>query len=693
MSFLSPFVVGVLAPLVALPLVLHLLNKGFPRHFRFPSIRLIQETLAHRSRLSRWRHWILLLLRTAFLLLLLTAFARPVLKRFGSDPNAQGRRHVFIVLDHSLSMEHRGDGPTSRERATHEARQLLESLAPQDAMNILLVDQRPSACFTEFSKDSWEAKRFLERVKPGLGRADVNLANSMAARLLSQEAGAKEVYYVSDFQRKNWADVDFTILPPGTRLFFVNVGASRRNNRAILEARLADAPVLAGDTTLVEATVGNFSDQSFAGRITVMLDRRSSFDQEVAVGPWSETKVKIPVLAGGPGVHLCELKLPPDALDYDNQFCLSFTVQEKEEVLLVTDGPDSPQGGAWFLKTALNPFENGAGSLLPRLIPSSELSPDRLAGVKKVFFTQLNRLSPVACAATAKFLFQGGGLVYFLDGPADPENLAGLERAIGPNSIPLQLSKKHTATNVVSGAQQVVRGDFKSPYLKLFRGTARQNLALMEFYDYYQAGATGAEGILLLYGDDSPAMAVTHHGTGTMLLLNFSAGELSSNLARQRVFPAWIQELVKAVSAEEAPPTAYTIGETLHTEVWRTELRDFDFQSPSGAPVTVKSQPLGERYSVSFTPEHLGFYTLGSPRPLYAFGINTSPEESDLRPIDMQALPREFAAGRDARFVAGSEDYEELAKGRPVFHWFVLAGMAFLVTESGFQLFLRRKAK
>src|SRR5262245_40852312 len=105
MSFLASALFTALIPLVALPLVIHLLSKGFPRHFRFPSIELIKQTMAQRSKLHRWRHWILLALRTAFLLLLLLAFLLPVWKRFGADPTAKGERHVLIVLDHSASME------------------------------------------------------------------------------------------------------------------------------------------------------------------------------------------------------------------------------------------------------------------------------------------------------------------------------------------------------------------------------------------------------------------------------------------------------------------------------------------------------------------------------------------------------------------------------------------------------------
>jgi hypothetical protein len=689
MSFLSPALLAVLIPLLGLPLLLHLLNKGFPRFFPFPSIKLIRETMARRSKVHRWRHWILLLLRTVFLLLLLLAFLQPVLKPFGANPADQNGRQVLIVLDHSISMEHQGDGPTSRERALHEAAKLIDSLGPDDTVNVLLMDPNLTTCFVSFSKDTAEAKHFLNQLKPGLGRADVNLASAAAARLFPPGAARPEVYYLSDFERKKWANANFTMLPPAARLFFVDVGPARRDNRAILDARPVPAEVLAGDTVPLEITIGNFSANAFDGRVTVTLDKQYRFDQDASAAPWSEEKITVPVSVGGPGLHLCEVRLPPDTLEYDNHFFLTLSVQEKEEVLIVSDGADERRSGAYYLKTALNPFENEAGSLLPRVIPSSALSSTRLAGVQKLFFVQVSRLSPEARSAVGQFLLHGGGLIYFLDGPADVENLAALEKITGPNSMPLRLARRNVATNVTAGAQQIVRGDFKSRYLRLFQGDARQDLALLEFYDYYQAGATGGGDVLLEYGDDSPAMASLHYGLGTMLLLNFSAGEYSSNLARQRIFPAWMQDLVKAVSTEEPPPSSYTIGETLHTEIWRNEMRN-DLLNPAGAAVTTRREVTGERCSLTFTPNQPGFYTLGVPRLSYAFGVNPPTDQSDLREMDKNLLPREFADQHEAHFVSGADDYDELARGRPIFHWFVLGALAFLLLESGFQWLIRR---
>lgn len=693
MSFLNPALLSALLPLLALPLVIHLLNRHFPTLLKFSSVEHIRETLARRSRLLRWRHLVLLLLRTAMLALLLLVFLKPVLPRFGSDASPGGERHVLLVLDHSLSMEHRGDGSTSRERAVHEAISQLGTLGADDAVNIVLLEQHPTSCFVDFSKNHAEAKRFLQALKPGLTRGDVNQANALAARLLSKRQTRIEVYYFSDFQRKNWANADFTALPPGARLFFVDAGPRRRDNRAVLEARPSETEVLAGDTLALDITIGNFAEQPFQDRVTVTLDKRLSFDQEAFIAPWSVGKFTVPVPLGMPGLHLCEVRLPADALETDNHFCLTVSVREKEEILIVSDEPTDKPGAAYFLKMALNPYEDLRGSLLPKVVPSSEITASRLAGVRKIFLMHLDRLGEAACAALAKSLFQGAGVIYFLDSPSDALNLAALETAMGKGTLPLQLTQWRSATNALTGAQQIVKGDFKSRFLKLFRGAGRQDLALLEFYDYWQARTTAAGAVVLAFTDGSPAMAVAGHGLGTLLLLNFSASERSGNLARQRLFPAWMQELVKAVSADEPPPSAYTLGEALQTEVWKNDMRDVDFLDPGGRPVTVKRELQGDRYTVSFAPEITGFYTLGAPRPVAAFGVNPSPDEADLRPVDRDLLPTALGAQQQAHFVAGREDYEDLARGRPIFHWWIGAALVLLLLENGFQILVRKAGR
>jgi hypothetical protein len=207
MNLLNPDLLPALAPLLALPLVIHFLNKRFPRRFNFSSVENLRKTAAERSRFYRWRHRILTVARTLFLLFLLLVFLKPVLDRFGNaSPNHT--RQVLIVIDHSMSMEYREGGMT-----TH-------------------------------------------------ARADFTQANIAAARLLANANGNgdAEIYYVSNFQRKNWAEVDFQTLADLARVFFVDVGPESFSNHAILGAAIDQTQVLAGDTVPLGINIGNLSD-------------------------------------------------------------------------------------------------------------------------------------------------------------------------------------------------------------------------------------------------------------------------------------------------------------------------------------------------------------------------------------------------------------------------------------------------
>ena len=635
----------------------------------------------------------LLLLRTAFLALLLLAFLKPLLRRFDSKANQQAPRVVLMVIDHSLSMEHRGGGLSSRQRAENEAEKILATLGAEDSVNIITAGQVPQSCFFEFSRNHAEAKHFLSAIKPGLTRADFSQANAVAARLLAQGGRRPEIYYLSDFQRRNWANVDFTALPPSARLFFVDCAPPHPDNRAILGASLSQAQVLAGDTVPIEVEIGNFRDQAMQEPVKVVVDGHTSFENEVTVAPWSTAKVTLPVLLGGPGLHQCEISIAPDDLALDDRYYLTIPVMEKEGILIVSDTPDPQRDAVLFLKTALNPYEDQSGSLLPEQVPAAGLTSAKLAAVRKVFFTRAGRLDDATCKLVADFVFHGGGLCYFLDGENDASNLAGLEGAVASGPLPLKLGTRRVAKNVGTGAQQIIRGDFKSRYLRLFRGANRQNLALLEFYDIYDAAPTGTGNVQLTYADDTPAMASLNHGLGTMLFMNFSVSEFSSNLARQRIFPAWMQELVKNLSSDAPRPVSSLVGEAVTDEIWKSELAANPLRKPSGGTLEVKAEPLGQRVGIAFTPDELGFYTMRGTKLLHSYAVNPPPEESDLRPIDRSLLPEQLSEkGQTGFFVQGHEDFENLILGKPIFHWFVLAAVALLLLEILFQLFVQRTA-
>src|SRR5437763_4453156 len=100
------------ALVLAVPFILHLLTRKTSRTLIFPTVRFIRKVQASQSAVYRLRHLLLMLVRTAFLALLLLAFLKPVLQNGTLSAGDQGesRHAVVIVLDASASMGYAGGG-------------------------------------------------------------------------------------------------------------------------------------------------------------------------------------------------------------------------------------------------------------------------------------------------------------------------------------------------------------------------------------------------------------------------------------------------------------------------------------------------------------------------------------------------------------------------------------------------------
>ena len=714
MTFLNASLLGWIVPLVGVPWIIHLLNKRFPKTFRFPTVAHIKKSLAQRSRLFRLRHLILALVRTLAVALLVLMFLKPMREMFGSHAHRNGPRRVVLLFDHSLSMEARDGGVSARKRGVIEAEKIINTLAPDDTLDAVAVERNPSLCFPDLTTSQGEVLGFLYNLTPGSGSADFSKAVASAADLLGKEgAGNREVYVLSDFQRTGWATVDLTPLPEGVRVFFVNVAPDARQNHAIIGARFEPGAALAGGAAKVETTVGNYADAPFEGKLEARVDGKIGYETMVAVAPWMTATVALSMPLGGEGVHSLELRLPEDDLPQDDHYYLTASVAEKETVAVVSDEPGGEKHAAFFLSKALDPYEGKGGTVRVRHLTSPQITGAELAATKKIFLTSLDLLPEPSCALLARFVHDGGSIVYFLDGKSDAENLAALDKAGGGSLAPLRLESRqnfnaksaaarqkardavNTGQTIPGGMLQILRGDFKSKYLRLFRGAHRGDLALMEFYDFYRATPTGHGSALLTYSDGSPALGMAGEGLGTLLACNFSVNELSSNMARQRAFPAWVQDLVKTLGSEgDDPEKGNEVGDTIQAEVWKTDMPGNSVLSPAGQPVRTDRELDVNRYRLSFAATDPGVYRLAEAGSPYAWAVNCPPDESDLRAVDTDLLRQRVSGGAGAaNFVEGTRDYELLNKGRPLFQYFALGLLALLALELGlFKLFKRLAA-
>lgn len=699
MFFQNASLLPLLAPLILVPVVIHLLNKKFPKLVLFSSVEFIRRSIAQRSKLMRWRHWLLTLVRVIVVVLALLAFLQPFLPRTdGTPPQANQKRQVVIVLDHSFSMERQDGLMTLRGRAGAEALRILDSLGADDVVQVIAAGRDSSACFSDFSTNTAAARAFINALGSGYERADFGKAVEAAAGQLRELKGGSEVYFISDFQRTNWSDAAFSALPPSSRIFFVPVGDPQADppaNRAVTHAEIVSGAVLSGGEVTLAVQIANHSATALDEPLEAVIDGRVSFEARAKAAPWSVQRLPLQIRAPGPGWHTIHVRLKSaDSLPLDDAFHLPLHVTEKEEVILATDDPDDSLT-LRFLEAAINPYAGNAGSLLPRRVQASKLTPEDLASSSKIVLTRLGKLPQPQIRALADFLKSGGGALYFLDGGHDAENARALsEWFTQAEAVPLRLTHRHAAAAPGAEGAQIARGRFDSRFLRLFRGTGREGLAQLSFYETWQTSAADRAEVLLTYADGTPALAQGTPGLGTLLMGNFSVAEIASNIARQRLFPAWIQELTAQLSGERTITTRYEPGDAMEAEAWASEVEKADFNSPAGRPLQSSRAINGQRITLTVPAREPGFYTLtDSKKKLTALlAANISPEESDLRRLEGETVPQQAAQDAvNAQHLTAGVDYREVAHGAPVFHWFIWAALVLLALETLLQTHVRRR--
>ncbi|MDZ7630827.1 MAG: BatA and WFA domain-containing protein [Gemmatimonadaceae bacterium] len=272
MPLLAPlFLIGLAA--VAIPLLVHLVQREKRDPVAFPSLMFLERTVAPFTARRNLRDPWLFVLRALAVMALVLAFARPVL---GPRPVVGGadlrRREVVVLVDRSFSMRLGDRWP--RARAAVDS--VIRGLAQGDRMTLVAFDRR-AAAVTAATGDKATLLAGLNALTPTDDATRLAPAVAIAQqRIATSDAPRKVLVVVSDFQRSGWDLTDEFSLPAGTELVTVDVrGDSAVTDRAVRSVEVqrdrrpgpAQAIVTARVTNAGPAARGVVASLEIGGRI------------------------------------------------------------------------------------------------------------------------------------------------------------------------------------------------------------------------------------------------------------------------------------------------------------------------------------------------------------------------------------------------------------------------------------------
>jgi hypothetical protein len=190
-AFAAPWVlVGLVA--ASVPILLHLFARREPPTVDFPAVRYLSETARTHQRRLTVQHWLLLLLRTALIMVLVLAAAGPSI----SSPRAGGHAPsaLVLVLDNSPSSGVTQGGVPLLDRLRMAAGRVLQRADGQDALWLLTADgtiQRGTAA---------ELQEVVRDLDVSHRRMDLGEAVTQARAVLASEPLPGQVVLLTDLQ-------------------------------------------------------------------------------------------------------------------------------------------------------------------------------------------------------------------------------------------------------------------------------------------------------------------------------------------------------------------------------------------------------------------------------------------------------------------------------------------------------------
>jgi len=542
LSLAAPWLLLGLAAL-ALPVLLHLMNRQRPQRLRFSSLRFLYVARLPQEGRHRLQDLVLLCLRLALLALLVLAVARP---RWQPPAAAAGAGTdagtMVLVVDTSASMQ--ADG------VEDELRRQLHAL-------LAAAGDRPLALVTS-------AGAVQQVVPPGSAAAALRAAlaslsftldagNHLVALHQAQSflAGAEpELVLLSDFQQTDWQLAQNVPLPPDTRLTLIDVAPPRQRNVGISEVT-SQALAPGGYRVLVQ--VRNYGNEPEQRQVTLTVGEKTT-TASVSVPARDSRQVALLVEADG-GERAVVVKLTPgDSYALDDSYYAWLGVAPPLSVLVVAPLRDEPDKAEEFF------FLRGA---LQADVPGSSWRFQVQTVDAELFFTMpLEESVAVVLLGAAAYLrepdlaklrrfVENGGTVLATPGTAAGHSFRNLARA---GLLPVNFESVQNRSRL--GGQQPFHIETLAPESMLapvFGAAANTDLFLFPIFRLAkvkpQEQATELR-VHLSSDSDDPLLLEYSLGRGRVFMTTFALDSGWSDLPYTTSFLPLVRELLQSAAPE-----------------------------------------------------------------------------------------------------------------------------------------------
>jgi hypothetical protein len=725
-SFLSGLFLIAL-PLAAVPLLIHLYRGRQRDMVYWGAMQFLEKALTKGRSWERIEEILLMLLRTALVLALIFALARPLVS--SSWWGSAGEREIVLLLDNSLSMSREVGDTTATDQLKELSLSFLDEITSDDQVHVMLAAGGGQWLTAEsIQGDSGgiaQLRSLIEGVEPSRGHADLLTCLLSVVHLESdQKPSSRRVVVFTDNQERSWqldaesawrqlgGTISGATIPTTVQIIDCGLDESRVENLAVMAIELGRKIVRPGEEIECRAQITNLGDVEFSGG-----EVKWHIDDDVVessnlghLAPGATTQVSAILRRKDAGTYLITCRIEAeDQVPLDQEEGVVVEVTDEIPVLIVQNPEQQvdDKSAREFISASLG--YDGEEPLpwhavyKPTFIEPAELPEANLAKYRAIVLTDLTEGDDETLARLQSFVREGGGLWIALGENIDRANFNRDWFDDGDGLSPLSLEGLHE-NNVASEEAGLIHPPGRDhPATAQLANTTQLDIDEARVSTHWEFAPREQDDrevkVLLESADGTPLVIENYVGQGRVIIQSFPLGLEWSNLPQLKAYVVmiadWLDYLTAPTSARFNLAAGSALMGTLPTGADGDSAK---LITPAGTSVPLVGQELEDANVVRYWQTHLpGRYLVtyddnGTPASL-PFYVARDPQESQLAFLDETQLDQiasnGVVIGRD--LPATQESEEATAKQEPIWQALLVALIVMLTAELLFSSWITRE--
>ena len=661
------FLIGMLAAL--LPLIIHLINRKQARIHKFAAMDFLFKVDRRIARNLKFRHLILLLVRTVLIACIPLALSKPLYQGALSD---EGPLAAVLLVDNGSGMGFKAKGKTLFQRARDRAREVLESLNQSSPAALhLAVELRPFRPSLRLSFNRGALRADLARstlsFKPSALPDAVGRAVTAIARSRQK---VRRLYIFTDMAQASWEGVKKALkaAPPGLEVRLIDVAKGLDlANHAVMKVAVEQVEE-GGEEYRVRAVLANYGPRPLR-KLGVSLEIegqaavRGFVDLPAQGRITKDFFVKLESRRPARG----RISLEPDNLAGDDVFHFVLLPATRPRVLLINGDPNPVPhlGEVFYLERALDPKRSRLAGVRVDIMSARKLKPSAFEGYAAVFLCNVRQLPAGRLAELHEFVRRGNGLIITAGDNVTP---AYYNRAFS-GLLPRKLRSLHVDISSKPGHRglSIAPPARNHPVTAIFSAQSEEGLTAASVWKYFllQPDISRKLSTILTLENGAPLLLERQVGTGRVLLLTTTVDRAWTDLPIQTAFLPLVHRLINhsVFSLPRHRSQSLQVGEAFRMDLPEGRGLSFRIRKPDGIVFRFDSKDLtGSKALIYGDTDLPGTYSLfreqsglKAERAHGLFSVNLSRRISDRRRLDIRELNRRAAVNQAP------------GKGRPAF--------------------------